>query len=91
MVTEIIDYKTCFKCKNLLPLTSFTVDKRKYQLPEDKGHCKICDKCEFFSTLTNLSNVRYNYEESKFIVNHFNNRAEVVQWYEEQKFFDKIL
>jgi hypothetical protein len=73
--------KKCFKCKELLALDKFNVDNRKYQLPADKGTCKVCIKCEIERTLNDLSTVKFNYEIDKFEVIKFENKEQVKQYY----------
>jgi hypothetical protein len=73
--------KNCFLCKELLPLSDFKVDNRKYQLKADMGTCKVCKKCELERTLKDLSTVKYNYELEKFEVIKFNNEKEVYDFF----------
>ena len=73
--------KNCFRCKELLPLSDFKVDNRKYQLKADMGTCKVCKKCELERTLKDLSTVKYNYELEKFEVIKFNNEKEVYDFF----------
>jgi hypothetical protein len=73
--------KNCFRCKELLPLSDFEVDNRKYQLKADMGTCKVCKKCELERALKDLSTVKYNYELEKFEVIKFNNEEEVYDFF----------
>jgi hypothetical protein len=76
--------KECFNCKELLTLDKFKVDNRKYQLPANKGTCKVCIKCEIERTLNDLSTVKFNYETDKFEVIKFENENEVREYYDRQ-------
>jgi len=73
--------KKCFRCKELLDLSEFDVDNRKYQLKADMGTCKVCKSCEIDRAIKDLSTVKFNYETNKFEVIKFENEDDVKRYY----------
>jgi hypothetical protein len=76
--------KPCFTCKMELELTEYAVNNRLYKNASQKGVVYVCKMCEFRKAIKDLSNVRYNFETSKFEVNHFADLNELVNWYKEK-------
>ena len=74
----------CFKCHIEKPLEKFKDNYRKYQLKSNKGKCIVCKLCSLQDALNTLSVVRYDYEENKFIVTAFQNKCEVVEFFDKE-------
>jgi len=77
-----MESKVCFECGRLRLLSEFEKNER-FNLPTDFGTMKVCKDCDLLKTLKTLSNVRFDKEQGKFIVNKFENHEEVVRWYRE--------
>ena len=78
------DTKQCFSCKQLLELNKFDIDRRKYQVKSDKGTCKVCIDCEYKKALENMSVIRFDFENDKFITIEFNSIDEVNKFFKKQ-------
>jgi len=74
--------KQCFKCRRMLSLDEYTDNKRIYTLKTDMGKNRVCKICNFDRAVKNKSVVRYDYEQSKFVVIKFNNIGEVGEYFE---------
>jgi hypothetical protein len=74
--------KQCFKCRRMLPLHEYTDNKRIYTLNTDMGKNRVCKICNFDSAVKQKSLVKYDYEQSKFVVINFNNIGEVGEYFE---------
>jgi len=74
--------KQCFKCRRMLPLHEYTDNKRIYTLKTDMGKNRVCKICNFDSAVKQKSLVKYDYEQSKFVVINFNNIGEVGEYFE---------
>lgn len=72
-----MDSKKCFQCKKELLLSEFDIDRRKYQIKADKGRCKVCKECEYMNALRDMSVIRFNFDENKFIITKFETKKEV--------------
>lgn len=81
--TENQQTKVCFQCKMRKPLSAFYPNRMKHALKSDLGVTVVCKDCDLLFAIRNLSNTRYNFENGKFEVNHFQSVSEVVTWYEE--------
>jgi hypothetical protein len=81
-LTQGLNSKKCFLCKELKHLSEYAPDHRKYQLKPDMNTCKVCKKCDFKRALVELSVVRFNFVEQKFEVIKFENKEKVIEWYE---------
>lgn len=40
------DYKICFTCKDILPVSAFSVNNRSYGVPSQKGRAFVCNECK---------------------------------------------
>jgi len=74
--------KQCFQCRRMLSLDEYTDNKRIYTLKTDMGKNRVCKICNFDRAVKNKSVVRYDYEQSKFVVIKFNNIGEVGEYFE---------
>lgn len=79
---EKMKSKKCFRCKIEKSLDKFQEDKRKYQLPSDLATCKVCIECNIERALEDLSLVFFNFEENKFEVVKFEDKEEVIKYFE---------
>ena len=68
----MVTMKKCFYCERKLPLFMFSLNKRAYQRPEDKGRCKSCHICNYkfwsrdgHAWLLNLSTQKFERVEFK--------------------------
>ena len=39
------NYKVCFLCNNVLPISAFGIAEKKYTIPSMKGRCINCNEC----------------------------------------------
>jgi hypothetical protein len=74
----------CFKCGIDKPLEKYKDNNRKYQIKGNQGKCIVCKLCSLQNTLNTLSVVRYDYEENKFVVIPFQNKCEVVEFFDKE-------
>jgi hypothetical protein len=74
--------KQCFQCRRMLSLDEYTDNKRIYTLKTDMDKNRVCKICNFDRAVKNKSVVRYDYEQSKFVVIKFNNIGEVGEYFE---------
>jgi len=74
--------KQCFKCRRMLDLNEYTDNKRIYTLKTDMGKNRVCKICNFDSAVKQKSLVKYDYEQSEFVVINFNNIGEVGEYFE---------
>lgn len=74
----------CFNCNIEKPLIKFKENKRVYQTKSSKGRCLVCKLCSFVDALNTLSIVRFNYETNAFEVKKFNNKGEVVEFFDSE-------
>jgi hypothetical protein len=77
--------KQCFQCRRMLSLDEYTDNNRIYKLKIDMGKNIVCKICNFNRAVKNKSVVRYDYEQSKFVVIKFNNIGEVGEYFENNK------
>lgn len=73
--------KQCFTCKQILPLSLFNPDKRKYQIPSDKGTCKVCIPCELEKAIKTMEVIRFDLSAGKFDTIKFNSIHEVINYF----------
>jgi hypothetical protein len=66
----------------MLSLDEYTDNKRGYTLKTDMGKNRVCKICNFDSAVRKKSVVRYDHEQSKFVVINFNNIGEVGEYFE---------
>ena len=66
----------------MLSLDEYTDNKRIYTLKTDMDKNRVCKICNFDRAVKNKSVVRYDYEQSKFVVIKFNNIGEVGEYFE---------
>ena len=66
----------------MLSLDEYTDNKRIYTLKTDMGKNRVCKICNFDSAVKKKSLVKYDYEQSKFVVINFNNIGEVGEYFE---------
>ena len=69
----------------MLSLDEYTDNKRGYALKTDMGKNRVCKICNFDSAVKNKSLVKYDFEQSKFVVINFNNIGEVGEYFETNK------
>jgi hypothetical protein len=69
----------------MLSLDEYTDNKRIYTLKTDMGKNRVCKICNFDSAVKNKSLVKYDFEQSKFVVINFNNIGEVGEYFETNK------
>jgi hypothetical protein len=81
----MLEKKQCFNCKKYLILDKFSLDRRKYQLPPDKGRCKVCIKCDRERSIKNMSTIRFNFEENKFETIEFKSINQINIFYKNEK------
>jgi len=74
--------KQCFQCRRMLSLDEYTDNKRIYTLKTDMGKNRVCKICNFDSAVKKKSLVKYDFEQSKFVVINFNNIGEVGEYFE---------
>jgi hypothetical protein len=74
----------CFQCGVDKPLEKYKDNTRKYQIKSYKGKCMVCKACSFHNALDKLSVVRFDFEENKFKVINFNNKYEVLDFYDNE-------
>jgi hypothetical protein len=79
-----MDTKQCFNCKKHKPLTKFAVDRRKYQLPPDKGRCKVCIACDKEKSLRLMETIYFCFDTNRFQTRVFKNKKDVVDYYKQQ-------
>jgi hypothetical protein len=69
----------------MLSLDEYTDNKRIYTLKTDMGKNRVCKICNFDSAVKKKSLVKYDFEQSKFVVINFNNIGEVGEYFETNK------
>lgn len=74
----------CFNCGVEKPLKKFKDNTRKYQIKSAKGKCIVCKACSFHKALSTLSVVRYNFEENIFKVITFENKCDIVDFFDKE-------
>lgn len=74
----------CFNCGIEKPLGKFKDNNRKYQLKSSKGKCIVCKLCSFQEALNTLSVVRYDYEDDNFKVITFENKCDIVDFFDKE-------
>ena len=74
----------CFQCGVDKPLEKYKDNTRHYQIKSYKGKCIVCKACSFHTALDKLSIVRYDFEENKFKLIKFNNKYEVLDFYDNE-------
>jgi hypothetical protein len=74
----------CFQCGIDKPLEKYKDNNRKYQIKSYKGKCMVCKACSFHNALESLSVVRFDFEENKFKIINFNNKYEVLDFYDNE-------
>lgn len=72
-----VEEKVCFTCKVSKKLGLFNIDRRKYQLPSDKGRCKVCISCERDRALKEMSVIRFDFDLNDFKITRFKSKEEV--------------
>jgi len=84
IVVKMSSTLKCFKCGIDKPLEKYKDNNRKYQIKDNQGKCIVCKLCSLQDALNTLSVVRYDYEENKFIVTAFQNKCEVVEFFDKE-------
>lgn len=67
------------------PLTEFTINRRKYSLPSDKGRNIVCLDCCEEKALKQLSCVSFNFTTNQFDIVHFESVDKVKEYYAAQR------
>lgn len=80
--------RKCFTCNIEKPLSAFSPNKRKYQIPRYKGMCLNCDECIIERTLKDLSCVKYNHQTNRYELHKFNSKDEVLEWYDNKLIYE---
>lgn len=73
--------KECFKCRRMLSLNDYTVNKRVYKLKTDLGRNRVCKICTFETAVKNQSLIQYNFEENKFDNIKFEDIGQVAEYF----------
>lgn len=79
-----MDSKKCFKCNIIKTLDKFTVNKRKYCLPSDKGTNIVCESCTKKRALKEMSLVVFNFETDRFEIIYFKTKKEVNEYFKKK-------
>lgn len=82
IVVKMSSTLKCFQCGVDKPLEKYKDNTRKYKISSYKGKCMVCKACSFHTALDKLSIVRFDFEENKFKLIKFNNKYEVLDFYE---------
>lgn len=77
--------KKCFSCGISKSLDKFYLNRRKHKLASDLGVTVVCKDCDLLKAIRTLSNVRFDFQTEKFVVNKFENEEQVVKWYRENE------
>lgn len=77
--------KKCFYCKIEKPLNCFSINKRKYQVKEEKGRCISCKQCFLEQSIKDLSVIYFDFELNKYIIEKFETAEEVIKFIENEK------
>lgn len=73
--------KQCFNCKRMLPLDSYTDNRRVYTLKTDLGKNRVCKLCSFERAIKTKGIVQYNFEEKKFDNIKFDDISQVAEYF----------
>lgn len=73
--------KQCFECRRMLPLDSFTENRRQYTLKTDLGKNRVCKICTFERSVKSKSLVQYNFDENKFDNIKFDDIGQVAEYF----------
>ncbi|CAB5218483.1 hypothetical protein UFOVP211_22 [uncultured Caudovirales phage] len=77
--------KRCFECRQIKQLTEFSINRRKYCLPSDKGTNICCIECNINRAKRQMSAVQFNFETNKYEIINFNNEQEIEKYYETER------
>lgn len=77
--------KKCFYCKIEKPLEDFSINKRKYQVKQEKGRCISCKQCFLEQSIKDLSVIYFDFELNKYIIEKFETAEEVIKFIEDEK------
>lgn len=77
--------KKCFYCKIEKPLEYFSINKRKYQVKQEKGRCISCKQCFLEQSIKDLSVIYFDFELNKYIIEKFETAEEVIKFIENEK------
>lgn len=77
--------KKCFYCKIEKPLEDFSINKRKYQVKQEKGRCISCKQCFLEQSIKDLSVIYFDFELNKYIIEKFETAEEVIKFIENEK------
>ena len=76
--------KKCFYCKIEKPLEDFSINKRKYQVKQEKGRCISCKQCFLEQSIKDLSVIYFDFELNKYIIEKFETAEEVIKFIEDE-------
>jgi len=65
----------------MLPLESFTENRRHYTLKTDLGRNRVCKICTFERSVKSQSLVQYNFEEKRFDNIKFDDIGQVADYF----------
>lgn len=77
--------KRCFRCQQVLPLDNFSINRRKYCLPSDKGRNITCIDCMIARSKITMSCLQLNFETNKFEKIEFQDEKEIINHFKKQK------
>ena len=73
--------RKCFRCHEMLPVSAYNPNGRKYQISVYLGRCLSCKKCMIKLAQEDMKAVRINPETDKFEVVKFNSIDEIIEFY----------
>jgi hypothetical protein len=72
----------CFRCNKVKPADEFKNNHRGYQIKSRQGKVFSCNPCSHKWILDNLKAVRFDFENSTWIVHSFENTNEAIKFLE---------
>jgi hypothetical protein len=74
--------KRCFECRQVKQLTEFSINRRKYCLPSDKGTNICCIECNINRAKRQMSAVQFNFDTNKYEIINFKTHKQIEKHYE---------
>lgn len=74
----------CFRCFKMKPADEFQDNRRHYQIKSRQGKVFSCNPCSRKWVLDNLKAVRFDFENSSWIINDFKNTDEAIKFLEDE-------
>lgn len=78
----------CFRCFKMKPIDEFQDNRRHYQIKSRQGKVFSCNPCSRKWTLDNLKAVRFDFENSSWIIHNFKNTDEAIKFLEDERSTD---